>query len=121
MTHHQGDPEKIAKAITVNIFHAEMFAYFLEKLRSTPDGDGSLLDHSMVVYGSGLSDGNKHVPVDLPILLAGGGAVHIKGGRHLRYPKGTPLTNLYLTLLEKAGVPSEKFGDSTGRLDLPSV
>lgn len=121
LTHHQGDPEKIAKALRVNIFHAELFAYLLEKLRSTPDGDGSLLDHSMLVYGSGLSDGNKHLPVDLPVLLVGGGAHRIRGNRHLRYPKGTPLMNLYLTLLDKLEIPLERFGDSNGKLDLLSV
>lgn len=121
LTHHQGDPEKIAKALRVNIFHAELFAYLLEKLRSTPDGDGSLLDHSMLVYGSGLSDGNKHLPVDLPVLLVGGEAHRIRGNRHLRYPKGTPLMNLYLTLLDKLEIPLERFGDSNGKLDLLSV
>lgn len=121
LTHHQGDPEKIAKALEVNIYHAKMFAYFLEKLRATPDGDGSLLDHSMIMYGGGLSDGNQHIPTDLPIVLAGGGSGEIKGGRHIRYPKGTPLTNLYLTLLDKLGVSIEKFGDSTGKLDLVSL
>ncbi|MBI3895963.1 MAG: DUF1552 domain-containing protein [Acidobacteria bacterium] len=121
LTHHQGDPEKIAKTLKINILHAQMFAYFLEKMRSTPDGDGSLLDHSMIVYGSGLSDGNKHIPVNLPILLVGGGSGQIKGGRHIRYPKDTPLMNLYLTLMDKLGVPVERFGDSNGTLNLLSV
>ena len=120
LTHHQGDAEKIAKASQVNIFHAQMFSYLLEKLRSTTDGDGSLLDHSILLYGGGLSDANLHLPTDLPIVLAGGGSGRIKGGRHVRYPKGTPLTNLYLTLAHKLGVPLEKIGDSTGEIDLLS-
>ena len=118
LTHHTGDPEKIAKVIQVNIFHTEMFAYLLGKLRSTPDGDGTLLDHSMIIYGGGLSDGNLHLPTDLPIVLAGGGSGQIKGGRHVRYAKGTPLMNLYVTLLHKLGIPQEKFGDSTGEIAL---
>lgn len=117
LTHHQGDPEKIAKALQVNIYHAQMFAYFLEKLRSTPDGDGTLLDQSLVLYGGGLSDGNQHLPTDLPIVLLGG-AGQIKGGRHIRYPKGMPVTNLYLRILDMLGIQVEKFGDSTGTLDL---
>jgi uncharacterized protein DUF1552 len=120
-THHQGDPQKIEKAAQVNLFHMQMFAYSLEKLRSTPDGDGSLLDHSMIVYGSGLSDGNLHLPLDLPILLVGGGAGQLKGNRHLKYPQKTPLANLFLTLLDKLGIPTENFGDGTGELELLSV
>jgi hypothetical protein len=98
-----------------------MFAYFLEKLRSTSDGDGSLLDHSMVVYGSAISDGNLHLHDNLPVIVAGGASGLLKGGRHLRYPAETPLTNLYLTLLDKLNMPMEKFGDSTGKLELLSV
>jgi hypothetical protein len=121
-THHQGDPEKIEKARQVNIFHTKTFSYLLEKLRSTPDGDGSLLNHSMILYGSGLSDGNLHVPRNLPILLVGGGSGRLKGGRHIKYPgTDTPLTNLYLALLDKMGIAIEKFGDSNGRLELLSV
>ncbi|MEE8161106.1 MAG: DUF1552 domain-containing protein, partial [Acidobacteriota bacterium] len=121
LTHHQQDATKIAKVLQIDILHSEMFAYFLEKMRSTPDGDGSLLDHSIVVYGSSLSDGNLHVHYDLPILLAGGGAGQIKGGRHLRYPEDKPTTNLFLTLLDKLEIPVENFGDGTGRLELLSV
>jgi hypothetical protein len=117
LTHHQGDAEKIAKALQVNIFHAKMFSYLLEKLRSITDGDGSLLDHSIVLYGGGLSDANLHLPTDLPIVLAGGSG-RIKGGRHVRYPKGTPLTNLYLRLAHTLEVPLEKIGDSTSELTL---
>ena len=97
------------------------FAYFLQKLHSTPDGDGTLLDHSIILCGSGLSNGNIHEHVNLPVLLAGGGAVQIKGGRHIRYPEQTPMTNLYLTVLAKLGLPIERLGDSTGKLDLLSV
>ena len=117
-THHQNDPVKIAKVTKINIFHTTLLSYYLEKLASTPDGDGSLLDHSMVLYGSGLGDGSQHAPHDLPILLAGEGAGQIKGGRHIQYPKDTPLTNLFLTIMGKMGVHQESFGDSTGGLDL---
>ena len=117
ISHHQNDAEKIAKLAKINTHHIEMFAYFLEKLRSTPDGDGSLLDHSMIVYGSSLSDGNMHTHEDLPVLLAGGGASQIRGGRHLRYPRETPMTNLFLTMLDRMGVPVEKVGDSTGKVE----
>jgi hypothetical protein len=118
LTHHQGDPQKIAKALQVNIFHSRMVAYLVEKLRATKDAEGTLLDHSIVIHGSGLSDGNKHLPINLPLVLAGGQALGISGGRHVRYQPGTPLTNLYLTLLDKLNISLERFGDSTGRLSL---
>ena len=118
LTHHQGDAEKIAKVLKINVFHAVLFQYFLDKMQSTPDGDGTLLDHSMILYGSPLSDGNMHMYKDLPLLLVAGGIADIRGGRHIRYPQDTPMTNLYLTLLEKLGIELEKFGDSTGKLDL---
>ena len=121
LSHHQNQPDKIAQVLQIDILQSEMFAYFLEKMRSTPDGDGSLLDHSIVVYGSSLSDGNLHVHNDLPILLLGGGAGQLKGGRHIRFPDDTPTTNLFLTLLDKLGIPLENFGDSSGKLDLLSV
>src|SRR5436309_3008783 len=89
----------------------------LEKLKATPDGDGTLLDHVMLIYGSGMSNSNQHVPHKLPILVAGGGAGQLQGGRHLTFPEGTPLTNLYLTVLNKVGVPVERVGDSTGQLE----
>jgi hypothetical protein len=121
VTHHQGDPEKIEKTTKINVFHTKMLAYYLDRLSATPDGDGSLLDHAMILYGSALSDGNLHLYTNLPLLLVGGGAAGIKGGRHIRFPKGTPMTNLLLTMLDKANVPRvEKLGDSTGRLDLTS-
>lgn len=116
-THHQNDPEKIEKTRKINEFHVQTFAYMLDKMRSMPDGDGTLLDHSMIVYGSSIGDGNEHTHHDLPIVLAGGGAGRIKGGRHLRYPKDTPMNNLLLSLLDKMGVQPEKLGDATGKLD----
>jgi hypothetical protein len=122
VTHHQGDPDKIAKVVQINIFHAKMLASYLDKLRSTPDGDGSLLDHALILYGGALSDGNLHLYTDLPLLLVAGGVARIKGGRHVRYPRGTPMGNLLLTLLDKASVPYvDKLGDSTGRLELASA
>jgi Protein of unknown function (DUF1552) len=122
VTHHQGDPDKIAKVVQINIFHAKMLAYYLDKLRSTTDGDGSLLDHALILYGGALSDGNLHLYTDLPLLLVAGGVARIKGGRHVRYPRGTPMGNLLLTMLDKASVPYvEKLGDSTGRLKLTSA
>jgi hypothetical protein len=121
LSHHQDDPAKLEKIYLINLYHSRLFAYFLEKLRSTPDGDGSLLDHVMIMYGSDMSDGNKHWLQNLPILLVGGGGGQIKGGRHFRYGKDTPITNLYLTLLDKLGVPIENFGDSTGKLNLLPV
>jgi hypothetical protein len=118
-THHHGEQEKIAKVIQINTLHTKMMSYYLDKLQNTPDGDGSLLDHSMIMYGAALSDANLHRYDDLSILLVAGGVNGIKGGRHLKYPARTPLTNLLLTMLDKAGVPNvEKLGDSTGKLDL---
>jgi hypothetical protein len=95
-----------------------MFAYMLDRLRSTQEGDASLLDRSLVVYGSSIADGNAHTHHDLPIALAGGGAVGIRGGRHLRFPKETPMNNLLLTVMDKAGVRIDKLGDSTGEINL---
>jgi len=116
VTHHQNDPEKIEKVHKINTHHVDTFAYMLQKLRSTPDGDGNLLDHSLILYGSSISDGNAHTHHDLPIVLAGGGAGQFKSGRHIRYPKDTPLNNLLLSMLHDAGVPADKWGDSTGEL-----
>ncbi|HXI90666.1 MAG TPA: DUF1552 domain-containing protein [Blastocatellia bacterium] len=117
LTHHRDNPEWIEKVTQINCLHTELFAYFLKKLKSTPDGDGSLLDHSMIVYGSGLSDGNRHSHEDLPVLLAGRGDGSLKPGRHIVYSSGTPITNLYLALLDRAGVHPEKIGDSTGKVE----
>jgi hypothetical protein len=120
-THHQGDPEKIEKTVKINTFHTKMMAYYFDKLRQTKDGDGSLLDHSMILYGAALSDANLHLYTDLPMFLMGGQAVGIKGGQHVRYAKRTPLTNLLLTMLDKAGVTGvASLGDSTKRVELPA-
>jgi hypothetical protein len=116
VTHHQNDPEKIAKVVKINELHVRTFAYLLEKLNATPDGDGSLLDHSMILYGSSISDGNAHTHDDLPLVLAGGAAGQVKCGRHIRYPRETPMNNLLLAMLDKAGVPAEHLGDSTGQV-----
>ncbi len=116
LTHHRGNPDNIEKITRINTFHAEQFAYFLGKLKSTQDGDGTLLDHSMIVYGSGISDGNAHSKVNLPVVLAGRGNGALKPGRHIAFPKGTPMTNLYLTLLDRMDVHPETIGDSTGKL-----
>lgn len=121
LSHHQNNAAKIEQVTKIDILHTQVFAYFLEKMQSTPDGDGSLLDHSMIVYGSGLSDGNLHEHYDLPVLLVGGGSGQIQGGSHLKYPRDTPMANLFLTLLDKLGIQRERFGDSTGRLALPGA
>jgi len=121
LSHHQNDPDKVAKILKIDKLHTEVFAYFLEKMRATPDGDGNLLDHSMIVYGSALSDGNMHEHFDIPTLLVGGASGRIKGGSHIEYSQHTPMTNLYLTMLDKLGIQRERFGDSTGKLILPSV
>ena len=117
VSHHQDDLELLAKKAKVDTYHIELLGYWLERLRATSDGDGSLLDQAMILYGSGLGDGNQHDHHRLPALLAGGAAGRLQGGRHLQYPE-TPMTNLLLTMLEKVGVPMESLGDSTGRLDL---
>jgi hypothetical protein len=118
LTHHGWDPQKIEKVVQIEALQSKMFAYYLEKLRSTPDGDGGLLDHSIITYGGGISEGNGHSVADLPLVLAGCGSGELKGGRHIRYPKDTPLANLQLTLLDKLGIPVENFGDSNRKLEL---
>src|SRR5262249_54833346 len=117
LTHHGNDPAKIARMAKINAFHVSLFAYYLEKLKATPEGDGSLLDHSLILYGSGMGDPNIHTHVNLPVLVAGGPAGRVKGARHLRYAEPTPLANLHLTLLERVGVPMDTFADSKGRID----
>ncbi len=117
LTHHGNDPEKIAKVAKINRFHVSLFAEFLKKLQSTPEGDGSLLDHSLFLYGSGMGNPNVHDHVNLPIIVAGGAAGNMRGGRHIRFDKPTPLANLHLTLLNKVGVPLESFADSQGQVD----
>ncbi len=117
LTHHQNDEDKIAKVTKINEVHVKLFAYLLERLQATPDVHGNLLDNALVMYGSSISDGNLHTHHDLPIVVAGGGGGAVKGNRHVMYPKETPLNNLLLAMLETAGVPVEKFGDSTGKLN----
>jgi len=116
MSHHRNDPDLIEKLAQINKHHMEQFAYFLGKLKSVKDGDGTLLDHTMVLYGSGIADGNRHTHHDLPILLAGRGAKNFKLGRHVRYAQDTPLANLFLAMLDRMGVETEKLGDSNGTL-----
>jgi hypothetical protein len=118
LTHHQYKEDKIAKVIQIQTYHAKHFAYYLDKLRSTPDGDGSLLDHMVVLYGGGLSDGNTHLHDNLPVVLVGGASGQMKGGRHVRHPKDTPMTNLLLSMLDVVGARQDRIGDSTGRLNL---
>ncbi|MDA1234009.1 MAG: DUF1552 domain-containing protein [Acidobacteria bacterium] len=118
LTHHQNNPERIERVTKINELHAELFAYYLKRLKETPDGDGSLLDHSLALYGSGLSDGNRHLHEDLPIVVAGHGNGSLKTGRYLALPEQTPLSNLFLAMLDQAGAREEQFGDSTGKLDL---
>ena len=121
VSHHANNPAQLEKLSKINLFHMKQFAYFVEKLQSTPDGDGSLLDHSMIVYGASFSNSNEHYPHDLPIMVVGGGAGQLKGGRHLRFEANvTPLANLHLTLLDKMGMNVERFGDSSGKLELLS-
>jgi Protein of unknown function (DUF1552) len=117
ITHHGKDPEKLAKVAKINQFHVSLFAEFLQKLKATPEGGGSLLDHSLFIYGSGMGDSDAHDHSDLPIIVAGGAAGNMQGGRHIRFQNPTPLANLHVTLLNKVGVPLESFADSNGKVD----
>jgi hypothetical protein len=114
VSHHQKDPEKLAKLAKINAYHVSLFAYFLEKLRSIPDGDGSMLDHTMYLFGSGMGDPDAHDHANLPIVVAGGGGGRVRGGKHIRYKEPTPLANVHLTLLHNVGVKVESFADSQG-------
>jgi hypothetical protein len=116
ISHHQNLPEAIKKNIKIQVYHVGLFAQFLEKMRSTPDGNGSLLDNSIVLFGSNMSNSNLHDHFPLPNLLVGKGAGRLRGGRHIKYPDRTPMTNLLLTLLDKGGVPLDVLGDSTGKM-----
>jgi hypothetical protein len=116
-SHHGNDPEKVAKIAKINAFHVSLFAYFLERLASVSEGNGTLLDHSLYLYGSGMGNPSVHDHTNLPILVAGGGAGRARGGRHITFADPTPLANLHLTLLESAGVRLDSFADSTGKLD----
>ncbi|MGE0759263.1 MAG: DUF1552 domain-containing protein [Pirellulaceae bacterium] len=117
LTHHGNDPEKIAKVAQINQFHVSLFAEFLQKLRQTPEGNGTLLDHVLYLYGSGMGNPNLHDHTNLPIVVAGGAAGKMQGGRHLRYEQATPLANLHVTLLDKVGVHLDTFADSDGMVD----
>jgi hypothetical protein len=117
LSHHMLDPQKMDKVAKIDQYHVKSFAYLVERMQATPDGDGSLLDHTMLLYGSSIRDGNIHDHHDLPLVLAGGKSVNITGGRHIQYKPETPMTNLLLTMLDKVGVPAETLGDSTGRVD----
>jgi hypothetical protein len=117
-SHHSNERRNMDQFAVINRYHVGLLAGFLAKLDSTPDGDGTLLDHSMILYGSSLSDGNEHNFDPLPVLLAGGASGRLEGGRHLRYPLGTPMSNLLLAMLAKLGVQQDSFGDSTGVLEI---
>jgi len=118
ISHHGYDPQKIATMAKINVYHTQLFAEYLAKLRATSDGDGSLLDHMVLMYGSGISDSHSHKHDNLPILLVGGGAGSLAGGRHLKYADGTPAANLLVTVMDKLGVPADRIGDATGGLPL---
>lgn len=117
LSHHGNDEAKKQKIAKINRFHIAQFSYFLQKLKSIKEGDGTLLDNCMIVYGSGIGDGNRHNHDDLPVLVAGKGGGTIQPGRHIRYPKDTPMANLYLSMLDRVGVPTQRLGDSTGLLE----
>ncbi|MEJ2171599.1 MAG: DUF1552 domain-containing protein [Woeseiaceae bacterium] len=121
LSHHRNDPVNLEKIARIDLYHSNLFTYYLDKLRATPDIDGSLLDNMIIMYGSAMSDGNEHLLQNLPILLLGGGTGQLQGGRHIRYPDDTPISNLYLTIMDKLGIEADKFGDSTGKVDLLSV
>ena len=116
-SHHGGEAEKLAKIAKINTFHISLFSEFLQRMKATPDGDGSLLDHSLYLYGSGIGNSSIHDHENLPMLVAGGATTGLKGGRHLRFPKGTNLSNLHLTLLDRVGVHLDSFMDSTGKIE----
>lgn len=121
VSHHRNDPDLIGMKAKIDAYHIELLGHFLERLQATPDGDGSLLDHAIILYGSGMGNGNLHEHTNLPALVAGGGAGRLRTGRHLAYPEDTPKSNLLLSLMDKAGVPVEKLGDSTGQLSLQEL
>ncbi len=118
VSHHGNNPIQIAKLAKINTYHASLMAYFFDKLRATPDGDGNLLDHSMIMYGSSMSNPNEHNHFPLPLLVAGGGAGQLKGGRHLKFPERTPIANLLLAVLDKSGIHMDTLGDTTGKLEI---
>ena len=117
VSHHRNDPDYMARKAKIDMYHISLLAHFLDRLRSTPDGDGNLLEHSMIVYGGGIGNGNLHEHTNLPCVVAGGGGGRLKGGRHLTYQADTPMANLLLSVLDKAGVQAEELGDSSGLLN----
>jgi hypothetical protein len=117
-SHHSNSRPNMDKFALINRYHVQMLAYFLEKLKATPDGDGNLLDHSMVLYGSSMSNGNQHDHDPLPLILAGGAAGQLQGGRHIQNQPHTPMSNLLLSMLDKLGVRADQFGDSSGRMEI---
>jgi len=121
LSHHGDQPELIARMSKINRYHTELFANYLARLRATPDGDGSLLDHMTILYGSGISNSNRHSGDNLPILVMGGGAGRLKGGRHLAYTDKPSMANLLVTLMDKMDVPVERLGGSTGKLAIDTV
>jgi hypothetical protein len=121
VSHHRDDPVLIAKKQKIDTYHMQLFGYFLEKLQATPDGDGSLLDHSMIIYGGGMGDGNLHEHANLPTVVAGRLGGQLRTGQHLAFPDNTPMANLFTSALDKVGINVEKIGDSSGRLPLESL
>jgi hypothetical protein len=117
-SHHANNRANMDKFALINKYHIEMLAYFLNKMKSTPDGDGNLLDHSLILYGSSMSNGNQHDHDPLPIVLAGGASGQLQGGRHMQYAAHTPMSNLLLSMLDKLGIQEERHGDSTGKLEI---
>ncbi len=121
LSHHLDDPVKIGIMSKINTYHVVLFAEFVEKMRATPDGDGSLLDHSLLLYGAGMSNSNAHAPINLPVMLVGGAGGGLKGGRHTTYPEDTPMANLLLGIVDAMGVPMDQVGNSSGMLDVLSI
>ena len=121
LSHHLDDPVKIGIMSKINTYHVVLFAEFVEKMRATPDGDGSLLDHSLLLYGAGMSNSNAHAPINLPIMLVGGAGGGLEGGRHITYPEDTPMANLLMAIMDSLGVPMDQVGDSNGMLDVLSI
>ena len=121
LSHHLDDPAKIGVMSKINTYHVVLFAEFVEKMRATPDGDGSLLDHSLLLYGAGMSNSNAHAPINLPIMLVGGAGGGLEGGRHITYPEDTPMANLLMAIMDALGVPMDQVGDSNGMLDVLSI
>jgi hypothetical protein len=121
LSHHNNDPEKVAKMSKINRYHTGLFARYLEKLRATPDGDGSLLDHMTILFGGGISNSTSHSGENLPILLVGGGAGRLKGGRHIKYSDRPWMANLLVTLMDKFDLPVERIGRSSGKLVIDTL